>query len=78
MIKKYALLKHSYSELFGHHLTIVKLFDTYEQAKNFVDEIKENLLNRGFEETETNLALTMYNSMNELEVNSYEIEELIL
>ena len=77
-MKKYAVLKYCNSELFGLHLHIVKFFDTYDEAKELIETIKNNLLNRGMVEFETNLYCTMYNPLNEIETNSYEIQEINL
>ena len=75
-MKFYAVLKTSYDENSGIELRVDCLCASEEEAHEVIDKEREHLESLGWEETECNIALSMFNPLNELEYYHYEIQEM--
>ncbi len=77
-MKIYVVLKSCYVELYtcSVELKVDSVCASEEKAYEIINNAREDLLNQGWEETDCNIALAMYNPLNELEYQYFEIQEL--
>lgn len=77
-MKIYLVLKSSYdtSHTCDVELNVACVCASEEKAYEVINNAREDLLNQGWEETDCNIALAMYNPLNELEYQYFEIQEL--
>ncbi len=77
-MKIYVVLKSSddASLTCGVVLGVACVCASEEKAYEVINNARENLLAQGWEETECNIALAMYNPLNELEYQYFEIQEI--